>query len=214
MEFNGNLSTGLNGLYKSVYTDGQNVTKSLATTQFESTYARQAVPCFDEPQFKSTFNITVTHSSKYNALSNMPVTDTAINIAEDTTVTKFDVSVKMVTYLVALVVSEFECYKSQVDTRVQVCAAPGNQDKLEYANERTPQILRFFERDYFEIDYPLPKLDNIAIPDFSAGAMENWGLVTYREVYLFYDPSESSTRDQMRVCMIISHELAHMVSHL
>ena len=211
LEFNGNLSTGLNGLYKSVYTDSNNVTKGLATTQFQSTYARQAVPCFDEPQFKSTFNITVTHSAEYNALSNMPITDTSV--VNNRTVTKFDVSVKMVTYLVALVVSDFECFKSTADNRVQVCAAPGNQAKLSYALEKTPQILRFYEKDYFDIAYPLPKLDNIAVPDFSAGAMENWGLVTYREIYLYYDPAESSTRDQMRVCMIISHELAHMVSH-
>ena len=211
MEFNGNLSTGLDGLYKSVYIDDiNNVTRSLATTQFQSTYARKAFPCFDEPQFKSTFKISVTHSSQYNAISNMPITDNSVT--GDTAVTKFDTSVRMVTYLVALVVSEFECIRSTIDNRVQVCAAPGRADKLQYALAKTPEILRFYEKDYFEIAYPLPKLDNIAIPDFSAGAMENWGLVTYREIYLFYDEKESTTRDLMRVCMIISHELAHMVS--
>ncbi|CAG2104288.1 unnamed protein product, partial [Medioppia subpectinata] len=209
LEFNGKLSTGLNGLYKSVYTDSTGTSKSLATTQFQSTYARQALPCFDEPQFKATFDITITHSAQYNVISNMPVRESVIADG-GLKVTKFDPSVKMVTYLVALVVSDFECFVSPSDKRVRVCGAPGNKPKLDYALDKTPAILKFYESEYFQIPYPLPKLDNIAVPDFSAGAMENWGLVTYREVYLFYDETESTTKSQMQVCMIIAHELAHM----
>ncbi|CAG2107133.1 unnamed protein product, partial [Medioppia subpectinata] len=210
LEFNGKLSTGLNGLYKSVYTDSTGTSKSLATTQFQSTYARQALPCFDEPQFKATFDITITHSAQYNVISNMPVRESVIADG-GLKVTKFDPSVKMVTYLVALVVSDFECFVSPSDKRVRVCGAPGNKPKLDYALDKTPAILKFYESEYFQIPYPLPKLDNIAVPDFSAGAMENWGLVTYREVYLFYDETESTTKSQMQVCMIIAHELAHML---
>jgi aminopeptidase N len=207
-EFNGTLTNSLSGLYKSVYINERNETKSLATTQMQSTYARKAFPCFDEPQFKSYFDISVTHSSELNAISNMPEVSTKL---KDLTVTKFDESVKMVTYLVALVVSDFVCDTSSTDNRVRVCAAIDHRSRMDYALKAGPEVLRYFEKDYFEINYPLPKLDMIAIPDFSAGAMENWGLVTYREAYLLYDENESTTNNLMTICSIIAHELAHMV---
>ncbi|XP_050052260.2 uncharacterized protein [Dermacentor andersoni] len=209
-EFKGILSRDLRGFYLSSYPVGANETRYLATTQFEPTDARKAFPCFDEPRFKATFSIKIIHDPEYIALSNMPVMGKEITTT-GLQVTQFQKTVKMTTYLVALIVCDFHNISgnSSNGIEVKVYAREEEIDKAHYALRAALKILTYFE-EYFGIRYPLPKLDLIAIPDFSSGAMENWGLITFREARLLYDPATSSTSDLMTICRIIAHEIAHM----
>ncbi|XP_077505245.1 uncharacterized protein LOC144115007 [Amblyomma americanum] len=209
-EFKGVLSRDLRGFYLSSYPVGANETRYLATTQFEPTDARKAFPCFDEPRFKATFSIKIIHDPGYIAISNMPVMGKEITTT-GLQVTQFQRTVKMTTYLVALIVCDFHNISgnSSNGVEVKVFAREGEIDKAHYALEASLKILTYFE-EYFGIKYPLPKLDLIAIPDFSSGAMENWGLITFREARLLYDPETSSTFDLITICRIIAHEIAHM----
>lgn len=209
-EFRGPLTKDLKGFYLSSYVDADNQTRYLATSQFEPTDARSAFPCFDEPRFKTTFSITLVHEPNYIAISNMPIKENSTTEA-GLRVTKFENTVAMTTYLVAVVVCDFVYIKgySSNGVEVRVYAREDEIAKTEYALASALKILAYFE-DYFKIRYPLPKLDMIAIPDFSSGAMENWGLITYRETRLLYDPKTSSSSDKQGVCRVISHEIAHM----
>lgn len=206
-EFGGNLSVSLLGLYKSVYQIG-GINHSLAITQFQSTYARRAFPCFDEPEFKATFQINVFHDSNLKALSNMPVETTEADGGKN--LTKFFKTEIMSTYLLALAVGDFECKENQTKTLFRVCSTPDQVNNIEYALLVGPEILSFYE-NLLGIDYPLPKMDLISIPDFRYGAMENWGLITFRETALLYDEKKSTLSSKMRICSIIAHEIAHMV---
>ena len=213
-DFNGNLLLGgLSGLYRSNYVDG-NETIGLASTQFEFTDARKAFPCFDEPSFKSTFELTIIHDKHMNAtLSNMPVVADSTDPVLNWTTTKYSESVPMVTYLVAMVVSDFVCQNDSIDGHlVGVCASRVQSHKLDYAMESSKKCLHHFEKDYLQVDYPLPKVDMIAIPDFAYGAMENWGLITYREMRLVYHPDNETSANKMSTIAVIAHELAHFVS--
>ena len=209
-KFQGNLSVSLFGLYKSVYQIGGN-DHSLAITQFQSTYARRAFPCFDEPGFKATFQVNVFHDSKLKAFSNMPVeTEEAV---DGKNLTKFAKTEIMSTYLLALAVGDFQCKESQVKlskVSFRVCSTPDQINNTDYALQVGPKILSFYE-DLLGIDYPLPKMDLISIPDFKLGAMENWGLITFREAVLLYDPNKSTLSNKIRICSIFAHEIAHMV---
>ena len=184
MEFNGNLTKGITGFYKSVYTNKLGEKVSIATSKFQPTYARKAFPCFDEPSFKSTFTtVLVRPSQGYIALSNMPVANEVEESPSTglTTVT-FQKSVPMVTYLACFIVCDFE-YEEKLttihQTKFRVYATPAQKDRVRYALDIGANITDFFT-DYYNISYPLPKQDMIAIPDFSSGAMEHWGLITYR----------------------------------
>uniref|UniRef100_A0AAR2LVJ3 Aminopeptidase n=1 Tax=Pygocentrus nattereri TaxID=42514 RepID=A0AAR2LVJ3_PYGNA len=205
-KFLGELADDLGGFYRSVYTEnGQE--KMLATTQMQPTDARKAFPCFDEPAMKAYFNITLLHDPETTALSNGRDID-------GTTLKKttFEQTRKMSTYLLAFIVSEFESINAIADdVMIRVFA---RKDAIaagqgEYALNITGPMLKFFE-EYYNSSYPLPKSDQIALPDFNAGAMENWGLITYRETALLYDPAVSSNGNKERIATIISHELAHM----
>ncbi|KAG8575326.1 hypothetical protein GDO81_009519 [Engystomops pustulosus] len=208
-KFVGELADDLAGFYRSEYVeDGE--TKIIATTQMQATAARKAFPCFDEPTLKATFSITLRHKLDYVALSNMNV----LNVTteqwqnEPWQITKFEKSPKMSTYLVAFVVSQF---KADGDQLIKIWGrkkAIEDENQGEYALNVTLPILEFFET-YYNAPYPLPKSDQVAIPDFSAGAMENWGLIIYRETALLYDNRESSINNKERVLEVISHELAH-----
>ncbi|XP_044135447.1 aminopeptidase N-like [Bufo gargarizans] len=208
-EFVGELADDLAGFYRSEYVE-DGVTKIIATTQMQAPDARKAFPCFDEPGLKATFNITLRHKPDYVALSNMnalTVTTEQWN-NEQWNVTNFEKSPKMSTYLVAFIVSQF---KAIGDSRVKIWGrktAIEDENQGEYALNVTRPILEFFE-NYYGVPYPLPKSDQVAIPDFSAGAMENWGLVTYRDTALLYDTKESSIGNKERVLTVIAHELAH-----
>nr|XP_006629062.1 PREDICTED: aminopeptidase N [Lepisosteus oculatus] len=213
-DFQGELADDLAGFYRSVYTEEDGTQKVVATTQMQAADARKAFPCFDEPAMKATFNITVIHDRGTVALSNSldyEVKDDVID-SVSVTVTKFKTTEKMSTYLLAFIVSDFGQINNTIqDVLVRIWARKkAIEDKQgDYALNVTGPILNFFET-YYNVTYPLPKSDQIALPDFNAGAMENWGLITYRETALLYDDSFSSNGNKERVATVIAHELAHM----
>ncbi|CAH2274222.1 aminopeptidase N [Pelobates cultripes] len=214
-EFDGELADDLAGFYRSEYVeDGE--TKRIATTQMAATDARKAFPCFDEPAMKATFNITIIHKRDYVALSNMnPIRHNNIIVDRDIwTETVFAKTVKMSTYLVAFVVSQFSSVGDPANSTNRAVRIWGRKKAIEdenqgeYALSITKPILDYFE-EYYNTTYPLPKSDQVALPDFSAGAMENWGLITYRETALLFDPAVSSIGNKERVATVVAHELAH-----
>ena len=214
LEFKSNLLLGgLSGLYKSTYElNGEK--RGLAATQFQATSARKAFPCFDEPSFKSKFDVTLIHDNHNNlTISNMPIKDEKANYpVPGWTTTSYDRTVSMVTYLLAMMVSDFACRsdKASHPYEIRVCSSLAKEYKLQYALDMTPKIFTAFE-DYTNYSYQLPKSDLVAIPDFSAGAMENWGLVKFRETALLWTPEEDLSSNKISVNSIIAHELAHMV---
>ncbi|OCU02291.1 endoplasmic reticulum aminopeptidase 1 isoform X2 [Xenopus laevis] len=209
IEYNANLSQSFRGFYKSTYRTKDGEVRVLASTQFEPTAARTAFPCFDEPAFKASFSIQIRREPKHHAVSNMPIVKT-VNIGGGLLEDYFAVSVKMSTYLVAFIVSDFKSISQVTDhgVTISVYAVPEKIDQAEYALKAAVKLLDFYE-DYFNIPYPLPKQDLAAIPDFQSGAMENWGLTTYRETMLLHDPKTSTASHKLSVTMVIAHELAH-----
>ncbi|XP_071941704.1 aminopeptidase N-like isoform X2 [Antedon mediterranea] len=212
MDYIGDLWDGLAGFYRSSYKNDAGETRFIATTQMQPTDARRALPCFDEPAMKATFNTTIIHPSDLSAITNMNNISTEVLTGDWSgwEKTQFETTPAMSTYLLAFVVSDFT-FKSGTTNRnvtFRVWARTERIDTVDYALQAGIRILDFFE-DYFNIDYPLPKQDMIAIPDFSAGAMENWGLITYRETALLFDSSENSASNKQRIAVVVSHELAH-----
>ncbi|XP_026071988.1 aminopeptidase N-like [Carassius auratus] len=214
MEFHGELSDDLEGFYKSQYTEN-GVKKVVATTQMQPTAARNAFPCFDEPSMKAVFHLTLLHPPGTVALANgMELGTERITIdSKEVLQTRFEPTQKMSTYLLAFIVSEFTKIQSPLEANVLI-RIWGRREAIEsghgdYALNVTFPILKFLEK-YYNTTYPLSKSDQVALPDFAAGAMENWGLVTYREQSLFYDPKVSSNEDKEWVVTVIAHELAHM----
>ena len=205
VQFQGRLSdTAMNGLYLCKYRqDGH--TCRLFATQFESHYARKCFPCVDEPSAKATFDLSITVNSPdvQTVLSNMP--------SEQVNHTwHFRTTPKMSTYLLAFVGGNFvsKSDRTKRGVKVNVYATPAQPTGLlDYALDTAVKSVEFYE-DYFGIDYPLPKLDNVALPDFSAGAMENWGLITYRESAMLAD-NNSAVDTRESVAITITHEIAH-----
>ncbi|KAL4005285.1 hypothetical protein ACER0C_004998 [Sarotherodon galilaeus] len=212
-EFTGELADDLSGFYRSEYEE-DGLQKIVATSQMHPTYARKTFPCFDEPALKAIFHITLIHPPGTVALSNGMERDIA-NITIDGvswTKTKFEPTKKMSTYLLAIIVSDYTYISTtQKDPQIRIWARRKAIDlgQGNYALNVTGPILDFFQ-SYYNIAYPLTKSDQIALPDFYYGAMENWGLVTYRETNLLYDPETSSSRNKEKTATIIAHELAHM----
>ncbi|XP_062557614.1 aminopeptidase N-like [Armigeres subalbatus] len=202
--FIGTLSNNQDGFYISSYVDQLGATKYLATTQFESTSARMAFPCYDEPGLKATFALQITHNTYYTANSNMPYTT---SIDGDTRVSTFETTPKMSTYLLAFVVSDFASRGSETN---RVFARINAIEEVDFAVEAGEKILAELDAHlgigYFE---HMPVMKQFAIPDFSAGAMENWGLVTYREQYLLFNPELSTYRTKTNIATVIAHEFAH-----
>ncbi|KAH8382722.1 hypothetical protein KR009_004926 [Drosophila setifemur] len=210
LSFSADLNRNLLGYYRSSYQD-LNATRWISITQFEPSAARMAFPCFDEPGFKATFIITLGYHKKFTGLSNMPVKETKPHESlTDYIWSEFEESVPMSTYLVAFSVNDFARKTSNPPNGVlfRTWARPNAIDQCDFAAEFGPQVLQHYE-DFFRIKFPLPKIDQIAIPDFNAGAMENWGLVTYREIMLLYSKAHSSPADKERLANVIAHELAH-----
>ncbi|KAL7836696.1 hypothetical protein AOLI_G00279800 [Acnodon oligacanthus] len=207
IHYSANLSNSYDGFYNSSYIDTNGKRRVLAATQFEPLAARKAFPCFDEPAFKASFVIKIAREAEYISLSNMPkVTTTALGngLFED----EFEKSVNMSTYLVAFVVANFSSVSKNVsNTLVSVYAVPDKKDQTHYALDTVAKLLVFYN-GFFEIEYPLSKLDLVGIPDFLAGAMENWGLITFRETTLLIG-DHSSPIDKQLVTSVIAHELAH-----
>uniref|UniRef100_A0A3Q2YZT4 Aminopeptidase n=1 Tax=Hippocampus comes TaxID=109280 RepID=A0A3Q2YZT4_HIPCM len=211
--FTGELADDLGGFYRSEY-KGDGGKKIVATTQMQPTDARKAFPCFDEPAMKAVFHITLIHDHGTVALSNGEEKETRIVSIGDQTLlqTDFEPTEKMSTYLLAFIVSDFGYINNTIDNvmiRIFARKSAIEAGQGVYALSITGPILKFFEK-YYNSTYPLPKSDQIALPDFNAGAMENWGLITYRETALLYDEAFSSNGNKERIATIISHELAHM----
>ena len=147
-----------------------------------------------------------------SSISNMPIESMGVEMegTDEYVWDHYQQSVKMSTYLLAFVVSKFEFMESTRDSNVRfrIWSTPNSLEQTEYAKDIGPKVLEYFE-SYFNVPYPLPKQDMIAIPDFGAGAMENWGLITYRETALMYKQGVSSAKSKQRIAMVISHELAH-----
>ncbi|PJB97826.1 MAG: aminopeptidase [Nitrosopumilales archaeon CG_4_9_14_0_8_um_filter_34_10] len=206
IEFTGELNDRLLGFYRSQYKQNGK-TKYLATTQFEAADARRAFPCWDEPKAKATFDISIIAENKFTAISNMPIISK--KRLKNKILYKFAKTPVMSTYLIYLGVGEFEYLTGKIGKiQVRVITTKGNKSKGKYSLELGKKLLLSYEK-YFGIKYPLPKLDLIAIPDFAAGAMENWGAITFRETILLYDPKTSSTRTKQYIAEVISHEIAH-----
>ena len=204
LEYTGALNDRLLGFYRSRYVDGSK-TKYLATTQFEAADARRAFPCWDEPNHKATFDISVRTPPHMEAISNMPAR--TVTEHDGYTEYEFERTPMMSTYLVYVGVGEFEHIQNE-DGSVRVVTVAGKSEQGRYALDITQRLLSMYGT-YFGKAYPLPKLDLIALPDFAAGAMENWGAITFRENLLLYDPENSSTRTKQLVAEVVSHELAH-----
>uniref|UniRef100_A0A8C4T928 Endoplasmic reticulum aminopeptidase 1-like n=1 Tax=Erpetoichthys calabaricus TaxID=27687 RepID=A0A8C4T928_ERPCA len=203
------LSTSFSGFYKVFYTTKSGAQRMLAATHFEPTSARKAFPCFDEPHMKALFSVTVVHSQQNYAISNMPMR-TSLLRADGLVEDHFLHSLKMSSYLVAFVVSDFAS-RSAMSTRgikVSVFAPSEQISQTEHALHIGVKILEFFE-EYFQIPYPISKLDLVAIPNFESGAMENWGLITFRETSLLYDPETSTGLNKIWVTLVTAHEIAH-----
>ncbi|MDH3488895.1 MAG: M1 family metallopeptidase [Nitrosopumilus sp.] len=206
LEFEGILNDRLLGFYRSQYKQNGK-TKYLATSQFEAADARRAFPCWDEPEAKATFDISIIADNKFTAISNMPVKSK--KKIGSKTIYQFAQTPIVSTYLIYLAVGEFEYLSGNVGKiQIRVITTKGNKSKGKFSLNLGKKLLTSYEK-YFGIKYPLPKLDLIAVPDFAAGAMENWGAITFRETILLYDPKTSSTRTKQFIAEVISHEIAH-----
>ena len=211
---------GLSGLYLSTYTDYKDsddsvgVQNNIASTQFEFYDARKVFPCFDEPAFKTPFTITIIHDRSMNAtFSNMDLISSE-SVNNDWIISRFRETPPMASYLVALLVSDFVCV-NRVDNGVtyRVCAARMYQHKLDYALGLGPKVLQYLE-SLTDFKSPLNKVDMVAIPYFNYGAMENWGLITYRETGLLYSDQDTTSATKFSIASVIAHELAHFVSRI
>ncbi|ONM04756.1 aminopeptidase M1-B [Zea mays] len=207
MDFTGTLNDQMRGFYRSKYVyNGES--RNMAVTQFEAADARRCFPCWDDPAFKAKFKLTLEVPSDLVALSNMPVAKETVSGLTKTIY--YEESPLMSTYLVAIVVGIFDYIESSTSegTKVRVYTQVGKTNQGKFALDVAVKSLDLY-KDYFATPYPLPKLDMIAIPDFSAGAMENYGLVTYRDTALLYDELLSSASNKQQVAITVAHELAH-----
>jgi puromycin-sensitive aminopeptidase len=211
VKFTGILNDKLNGFYRSTYKDASGNQKVLATTQFEATDARKAFPCWDEPQHKAVFGITLVVDKPLTAISNASIKSEKEIPGTEKKEVIFNDSIKMSTYLVAFIVGEFESSEPVMSgkTPIRIWSVPGKNHLAPFASQIGKAALDFFAK-YYGIDYPGDKLDQIAIPDFASGAMENLGAVTYRETALLVDEKTATHAEQERVADVVAHELAHM----
>ena len=209
LAFSGKITDNMTGIYPSYYTvDG--VKKEVLSTQFESHFAREAFPCVDEPEAKATFDLSLRFDQEEGelALSNMPEIDAENR--KETGIWKFETTPRMSSYLLAFVAGDLQgvTAKTKNGTLVGVYSTKAHPlSNLDFSLDIAVRSIEFYE-DYYGVKYPIPQSLHIALPDFSAGAMENWGLVTYREVYLVVDEN-STFASRQQVALVIAHELAH-----
>ncbi len=209
IEFAGILNDKLRGFYRSTYVDEDGVEQVIATTQMQSTDCRRAFPCWDEPEFKAVFGVTLEVESGLTAISNGPEIERSD--VDGRTVIRFADTMVMSSYLVAFVVGRLET-SDTIDVNgipLRIVHVPGKGHLTEFGLDVGAFSLRWFE-EYYGIKYPSEKVDLVALPDFSAGAMENLGCITFRENLLLLDPATSTQNERESVADVVSHELAHM----
>lgn len=201
----GAYNPALTGVFRVSYMIGSE-SRWLVATQFEPTDARRAFPCFDEPAFKATFALRIGHPTSHSSVSNMPLSgNQTVAHKEHYVWDVYEETPKMPTYLLAFVLSDFD--RVQLD-RFTAYARSNAIESARYALNVTPTLLSFYE-DYFGIPYPLEKLDLVAVPEFVAVAMENWGLMTFEEGRMLHDPAVSSALNEQRTATIVAHEISH-----
>ncbi|MGT2865660.1 M1 family metallopeptidase [Streptococcus fryi] len=209
IEFSGHITDNMTGIYPSYYTvDG--VKKEVISTQFESHFAREAFPSIDEPEAKATFDLSIKFDQEDGelVLSNMP--EINVERRQETGVWSFDTTPRMSSYLLAFGLGDLQgkTAKTKNGTEVGVFSTKAHDLKsLDFALDIATRVIDFYE-DYFGVKYPIPLSYHLALPDFSSGAMENWGLVTYREIYLLVDEN-STVSSRQSVALVVAHELAH-----
>uniref|UniRef100_A0A8D8Y0U5 Aminopeptidase n=2 Tax=Cacopsylla melanoneura TaxID=428564 RepID=A0A8D8Y0U5_9HEMI len=210
-EYTGELNDKMKGFYRSKYRSADDdEDRYMAVTQFESTDARRCFPCWDEPAVKAKFSIRLSVPKDKVALSNMSVKSEELSPDGLSRLVQFETSPIMSSYLVAVVVGEFDYVEetSSDGVLVRVYTPVGKREQGRFALHVASKVLPFY-KDYFNISYPLPKIDLVAVPDFSCGAMENWGLVTYREACLLVDSQNTSAITRQNIALVVGHELAH-----
>jgi len=218
IKYNATLTDSLRGLYRSSYKEPETgQTKWIALTQFEPTDARSAFPCFDEPALKARWTIWMTISNEYKSLSNMlerSIDSTSSSSTSTTQLVKYETSPIMSTYLICMVIHQFDHQKDEIlledgkTITIRIWYPPHLVNGASYPLSVAKNVTIFYNK-YFDINYPLSKMDLIGVPDFSAGAMENWGLITFRNTDLSFDPSTGSIESKERVAEVVAHEIAH-----
>ena len=208
IDFSGTITDAMHGLYPCYFThDG--VKKQLFATQFESHHAREVFPCVDEPAAKATYDVTLVTAPGLTVLGNMPVTESSEK--DGALTTTFATTPRMSSYLLAFVVGELhkKTARTKSGVEVNIWATPAqSEETLDFALDIATRSIDFYD-EYFGVPYPLPKSDHVALPDFSSGAMENWGLITYRESCLLADPKLTPESSKRFIATVIAHELSH-----
>ena len=208
INFSGTITDAMHGLYPCYFThDG--IKKQLFATQFESHHAREVFPCVDEPAAKAEYDLTLVTRTEITVLGNMPVKFQKEN--SDSLTTTFEKTPRMSSYLLAFVIGELhkKSARTKSGVEVNVWATPAqNENTLDFALDIATRSIDFYD-EYFGVKYPLPKSDHVALPDFSSGAMENWGLITYRESCLLADPELTPESSKRFIATVIAHELSH-----
>ena len=204
IRYSGILNDKLRGFYLS-----KTKTRNYAVTQFEPTDARRAFPCFDEPAMKATFDIALTVDAGDTVISNTNVISDKKGPVKGKHTLEFATTPKMSTYLVAFLVGDFKCAEAKSDgVPIRVCSTPDKVELTRFALESAEYLLYYYD-NYFGIKYPMPKLDMVALPDFEAGAMENFGCITYRETDLLVNSKTGDIPSKKRVAVVVAHEMAH-----
>jgi aminopeptidase N len=209
LTFTGKINQKGQGLFYIAYQEqGTGANKLMLGTQFEATDARRLFPCWDEPSFRARFQLTVVIPSDWTAVSNMPLeSESTGNLGKEV---RFGMSPPMASYLSVLVAGELDSIEAKAgDVQIRVVTTKGKAESGRYALESTAKILEYYN-EYFAIPYPLPKLDQIALPGGFGGAMENWGGITYFESTLLFDPEKNSDQSKHDIFATIAHEMAHM----
>ena len=209
LSFSGKINQQGQGLFYARYQEqGSGKRKIMLGTQFEATDARRFFPCWDEPVFRARFQLSTVVPENWLAVSNMPIeSEKKIGGGKEV---RFAATPSMSSYLNVLVAGELDLIESRIGpTQIRVIATKGKAEMGRYALEATAQILQYYN-EYFGVAYPLPKLDQIALPGGFGGAMENWGGITYFETGLLFDPKNSSAETKQNIYEVIAHEMAHM----
>jgi aminopeptidase N len=207
LRFSGAITDPMHGLYPCYFThDGKD--KELLATQLESCYAREIFPVIDEPAGKATFNVTLATEPDITVIGNTPVAH--FDTKDGVMTTRFEQTPRMSPYLLAFVAGELEYTETTNKNGVLIrsYSVPGKREQTRFSLEYAAKTLEYYN-DYFGLPYPLPKFDQVALPDFSSAAMENWGLVTFREAYMLVDEANTPADMKETIASCITHELAH-----